>query len=306
MTDLEPGPDPGSLKRQVQQIQALRGVRASVFLCFLFSGRPLSLKEVCQRTGYTSKSVSKALNDLEEIDLIEDLGDRIWSLRPGYHSYLVSLIRYLDQGSQPTAGIVNLPATDHEPVRAVKPGPNGLPSPEDVKSEGSSAPDGRPPTGRAETDKPAYFTPADLESKGQEYTVPSSQNQEEFLRRIGVHHTIVKRFRGRPDLQAEPSLTKAWYWFYLTQNWARNPVALMVGSIADGIEPPAAYLALARLWPEIRQPDRQEMREMAWFATSPAQMSYALCGIYPKLTAQVCAAFLDLYRAAPQELDFLE
>jgi hypothetical protein len=111
---------------------------------------------------------------------------------------------------------------------------------------------------------------------------------------------------GRSELQAEPAIAIAWYWYYKTKKWARNPVGLMFGPLTDNLDPPAAFLALARALPKIKPADLHYMRELAWRMASPLEMARHFASEYPHLTAHVFAAYLKLRGAAPEELEYFE
>jgi hypothetical protein len=156
------------------------------------------------------------------------------------------------------------------------------------------------------------FRPPPLVTQGE--TGPSADGSEpgdssgaqselaELLSHIGILSPAYDTLLARPELQAEPAVVQAWWWYVLTQNWSKNRPGLVIARLNEGRDPPAAFLALARIWPTVTAEDRQEMQELFWRAWTPAQMAHYFSDSYPRMTAAVFAALQSLREAFPDEL----
>jgi hypothetical protein len=130
-----------------------------------------------------------------------------------------------------------------------------------------------------------------------------SQELAELLTHMGILSPAFDTLLAREELQADPALARAWWWYVQTQNWTKNRPGLVITSLNERRDPPPAFLALARIWPTVAAEDRLEMRDLHWRAWSPEQMALYFADAYPGMTAIVFAAYQSLYDAAPDELE---
>lgn len=124
----------------------------------------------------------------------------------------------------------------------------------------------------------------------------------ELLNHMGILSPAYDTLLAREELQSDPALARAWWWYVLTQNWTKNRPGLVIASLNERRDPPPAFLALARIWPNVTPEDRLEMRDLHWRAWSPEQMALYFTDAYPQMTAAVFTAYQSLYDAAPDEL----
>jgi hypothetical protein len=125
-----------------------------------------------------------------------------------------------------------------------------------------------------------------------------------LLRHMGVSSPAFRRLSARADLSADPARVLAWWWYCLTQDWATNRPGLLIRCLENGEEPPANFVALARVWPSVTLEDRLEMSDLRWRAWSAPQLAEYFTERYPQLTAEAAAAYMALCQKAPQELGY--
>ena len=155
--------------------------------------------------------------------------------------------------------------------------------------------------GRAEADSD-HRDSNSVQTEGRSFSNDRQSELAELLSHMGILSPAYDTLLARPELQAEPAVARAWWWYVLTQNWSKNRPGLVIARLNERRDPPAAFLALARIWPTVTAEDRQEMQELIWRAWTPAQMAHYFSESYPRLTAAVFAAFQSLREAFPDEL----
>jgi hypothetical protein len=88
------------------------------------------------------------------------------------------------------------------------------------------------------------------------------------------------------------------------KDWPERRPGLFVYRLEQRDQPPADYLTLARIWPQVTEAQKADIRELRWRMRSPYQMSEWFAEDIPELTPDVFAVYLALFKVAPEELGY--
>ena len=127
---------------------------------------------------------------------------------------------------------------------------------------------------------------------------------EILLKRIGIYPPAYDRLRKRSNFRSDPALVEAWWWWSLVEDWPEKRRGLFVYRLEQGDQPPCDYLTLARIWPQVTEAQRADIRELRWRMRSPYQMSVWFAEDIPEFAPEVFAAYLALFKVAPEELGY--
>jgi hypothetical protein len=178
MNDSRSGQDLDDYISQVDLVRSFRGAPASIVLVLLLSGRPHTLQELEEATSYSDKPIRRAIRFLACRGVVDKAGARGWSLRGEFRQHLVEIFRPPPLVTQGETG----PSADGS-----EPGDSS-----GAQSEGPSAAEGR--------------SPAD----------DRQSELAELLSHIGILSPAYDTLLARPELQAEPAVVQAWWWYVLT------------------------------------------------------------------------------------------
>ena len=286
MTRPHPEYDFSNTDDQVAFVRKIKGTPSAVFLYLLFTKRALTQRQLCRIIDCSDRPIKRAVGILQREGVIQRSPSG-WQLTQPYRKICLALSRgSLEQSALPeneSSGLYQYDRQNRHELRGASIAHNG---------QSTYIPQSHHQIQANGVGSPSKIQGETLATKPK----PENQVLGDFFRRIGVRAPNYQRFMNRMELQAEPAMAMAWYLFYKTESWVRNPVGLMLGSLADNLDPPAAFLALVRGWSRITPADRRQLQEMAWQMTPPHLMRQRFAADYPRLTAHVFAAFLKVQR----------